>query len=126
MRALNDDYTSIAIRNFIERQSDLVGESLAHDQQSPGTLAEQLLAAALRDHVGVKKPPQASPGGGSYRPARRRRVGALIASSSCDISSARSRDRLLRAMRAPRSTPRGHPAPDRSPRTRARTGDRPG
>ena len=54
MRALNDDYTSIAIRNFIERQSDLVGESLAHDQQAPGTLAEQLLAAALREHVGKK------------------------------------------------------------------------
>jgi hypothetical protein len=40
MSALDDDHAAVAIRSFIQRQSDLVGESLSHDQQPPGTLAE--------------------------------------------------------------------------------------
>ena len=36
--ALNDNYASIALRNFIERKSDFIGEFLAHDQQPSRTL----------------------------------------------------------------------------------------
>src|ERR1700730_18801335 len=61
MGALDDDQTAVAFRNFVQRQSDLVSEFLAHDQQTSGTLAEQLLAAALRQHVGVKEPLHAYP-----------------------------------------------------------------
>ena len=38
--ALNDDYASITLRNFIERKSDLIGEFLAHDQQPSRTLMQ--------------------------------------------------------------------------------------
>src|SRR5438445_7154396 len=61
MSALDDDQATVAVRNLFERQSDLIGESLAHDQQPARALAEQLLAAPPGEHVGVEQLPQARP-----------------------------------------------------------------